>query len=152
MPPELREGVTAMRIHPRLVPVAQAKLQRLKSQVRVTCSNVLEQLENVVVQMQIFVAQHDNLDPGGILAEYERVITEIRDFAISEVFDMAGILAVQRRLATICEDLDAVRGAAARDVPKHRSTTPGAAMLNAVVSTNYGTTARDVYPKPGPMG
>jgi len=101
-------------IHPRLLPIAEARLARLKSRLRVEVNNTVERLENIVVKMRALVVQHNIGEASTILSEYQFALAEVRNIAGPEGFNVAGILAVQRRLTAACNDLDGLRDTLAR--------------------------------------
>ena len=65
--------------------------------------------------METLATRYDLPSSKRIVTELECTIEEIRAYAAAEVFDMAEILAVRRRLMGICEDLAILRGATGHD-------------------------------------
>jgi len=95
-------------IEPRLLPTAAAMLDRLKSRLRTACHYSAVPLEEAVRYVRTFIASHDSADARKILDECESALAGIREIAVSEVFDITGFVALQKRLNVLCKDIDAL--------------------------------------------
>ena len=109
-------GGQATAIHPRLLPAAAARLNSLRSQLRAAYEDGATRLERALGHVQALAEQHESPETDKLLDEFERALEEMRLFAVLEAMDVDGILALRRRLETICEDLDSLAGERFRSV------------------------------------
>ncbi len=95
-------------IHPRLLPVAQAKIERLRKSLRAGYANAVKRLEMAVAYVRVFIVKYNDPGAKAILSELEKALADIRALAASEVLDISGIRAIERRLMLVQEDLEAL--------------------------------------------
>lgn len=102
-------------IHPRLRPVAEDRIERLRVRLRAACDDAAEGLQAAVAQLRVLAAARDVPRAQALLNELEKALSEIDEIAVSELFDAAGLASLTRRLTVASDSLRVLRGAQDED-------------------------------------
>jgi len=103
-----RSDRPSLSIHPRLLPAAQAKIERLRKTLRINYARAIRQLEIASEKMRAFVVETDRSGAKAVLGELERALADIRRLAVSELLDTSGLALLERQLMQVNEDLKAL--------------------------------------------
>ena len=97
-------------IEPRLPPAAIDMHRRLERKLSVCFDFCLERMTAAAMGMRRFADQYDTPEARRLLAEFEDALSEIREAGASELLNQRTLSAVERRLRSLWQDLDTLRG------------------------------------------
>jgi hypothetical protein len=113
-----KDDSPSLPMHPRLLPAAQAKIERLRKRLRTTYADAAQRLESAVAKMRTFIVETDRSGAKTVLGELEKALADIRSLAVSELLDTSGLASLERQLLQVNEDLKALHDRSATGLPR----------------------------------